>query len=58
MPLVNVYLIEGVFTPEQNCEMIHQLTEAMVRIEDDGQPRPLPPDLSYHVPRCRRRAAS
>jgi hypothetical protein len=30
MPLVNVRLIEGVFTPEQKSEMIHQLTEAMV----------------------------
>ena len=122
MPLVNVHLIEGVFTLEQNSEMIHQLTETMVRIEgenlrpgtwmivdevksgdwgiggkafttadvhalqgkvparrprlespdrdtqvrlpgsprieDDGQPRPLPRDLSYRVPRCRRRAAS
>jgi Tautomerase enzyme len=27
MPLVNVRLIEGVFTPEQKREMIHQLTD-------------------------------
>ncbi len=32
MPLVNVRLIEGVFTPDQKSEMIHQLTETMVRI--------------------------
>jgi 4-oxalocrotonate tautomerase len=33
MPLVNVRLIEGVFTPEQKREMIRQLTETMVEIE-------------------------
>ena len=36
MPLVNVRLIEGVFTPEQKSEMIHQLTEIMVRIEGEN----------------------
>jgi 4-oxalocrotonate tautomerase len=36
MPLVNVRLIEGVFTPEQKTEMIHQLTETMVRIEGEN----------------------
>ena len=36
MPLVNVRLIEGVFTPEQKSEMIHQLTETMVRIEGEN----------------------
>jgi 4-oxalocrotonate tautomerase len=36
MPIVNVRLIEGVFTPEQKSEMIHQLTEAMVRIEGEN----------------------
>jgi 4-oxalocrotonate tautomerase len=36
MPLVNVRVIEGVFTPEQKTEMIHQLTEAMVRIEGEN----------------------
>jgi 4-oxalocrotonate tautomerase family enzyme len=35
MPLVNVRLIEGVFTPEQKREMIHQLTETMVDIEGE-----------------------
>lgn len=36
MPLVTVRLIEGVFTPEQKREMIHQLTETMVRIEGEN----------------------
>jgi 4-oxalocrotonate tautomerase len=36
MPLVNVRLIEGVFTPEQKHEMIHQLTETMVEIEGEN----------------------
>jgi 4-oxalocrotonate tautomerase len=36
MPLVNVRLIEGVFTPEQKSEMIHQLTETMVRFEGEN----------------------
>jgi 4-oxalocrotonate tautomerase len=36
MPLVNVRLIEGVFTPEQKSEMIHQLTETMVKIEGEN----------------------
>jgi 4-oxalocrotonate tautomerase len=36
MPLVNVRLIEGVFTQEQKREMIHQLTETMVKIEGEN----------------------
>ena len=36
MPLVNVRVIEGVFTPEQKSEIVHQLTEAMVRIEGEN----------------------
>jgi 4-oxalocrotonate tautomerase len=36
MPLVNVRLIEGVFTPEQKREMIYQLTETMVEIEGEN----------------------
>ena len=36
MPLVNVKLIEGVFTPEQKQEMIHKLTETMVEIEGEN----------------------
>ena len=36
MPLVNVRVIEGVFTPEQKREMIRQLTETMVEIEGEN----------------------
>jgi 4-oxalocrotonate tautomerase len=36
MPLVNVRLIEGVFTPEQKSEIIHGLTEAMVAVEGEA----------------------
>jgi 4-oxalocrotonate tautomerase len=36
MPLVNVKLIEGVFTPTQKQEMIRKLTDAMVAIEGEN----------------------
>jgi 4-oxalocrotonate tautomerase len=36
MPLVNVRLIEGVFTPEQKREIIHGVTEAMVAVEGEA----------------------
>jgi 4-oxalocrotonate tautomerase len=36
MPLVNVKLIEGVFTPAQKREMIRKLTDAMVAIEGES----------------------
>jgi 4-oxalocrotonate tautomerase len=36
VPLINVRLVEGVFTPEQKREMIHQLTETMVEIEGEN----------------------
>ncbi len=36
MPLVNVKLIEGVFTPKQKREMIRKLTDAMVSIEGEN----------------------
>lgn len=36
MPLVNVKLIEGVFTPKQKQQMIQQLTETMVSIEGEN----------------------
>ncbi|MGI8955749.1 MAG: tautomerase family protein [Chthoniobacterales bacterium] len=36
MPLVNVKLIEGVFTPEQKQEMVRKLTDAMVSIEGEN----------------------
>ncbi len=36
MPLVNVRLVEGVFTPAQKQEMIRKLTDAMVLIEGEN----------------------
>ena len=36
MPLINVKLIEGVFTKEQKQEMARSLTEAMVAIEGEN----------------------
>ena len=36
MPLVNVKLMEGVFTPTQKQEMIRKLTDAMVSIEGEN----------------------
>jgi 4-oxalocrotonate tautomerase len=36
MPLVNVKLIEGVFTHMQKQEMIRKLTETMVSIEGEN----------------------
>ncbi len=36
MPLVNVKLIEGVFTEEQKREMVVRLTETMVAIEGEN----------------------
>jgi 4-oxalocrotonate tautomerase len=36
MPLVNVKLIEGVFTSAQKQEMIRKLTETMVSIEGEN----------------------
>lgn len=36
MPLVNVKLIEGVFTPEQKQTMIRKLTDTMVSIEGEN----------------------
>ena len=36
MPLINVKLIEGVFTPAQKKEMITGLTDAMVSIEGES----------------------
>ncbi len=36
MPLVNVKLIEGVFTPSQKKEMIRRLTDTMVSIEGEN----------------------
>ena len=36
MPLINVKVIEGVFTPQQRQDMVRRLTDAMVEIE--GEP--------------------
>jgi 4-oxalocrotonate tautomerase len=36
MPLINVKLIEGVFTGEQKQQMIERLTDAMVSIEGEN----------------------
>ena len=36
MPLVNVRVIEGVFTPAQKQEMIRKLTDTMVSIEGEA----------------------
>lgn len=33
MPLINVRLIEGVFTPSQKQAIVRNLTEAMVAVE-------------------------
>ena len=35
MPLVDIQLIEGVFTPEQKKQMIEKVTDAMVEIEGE-----------------------
>lgn len=36
MPLIQVNLIEGVFTPEQKQQIIHKLTDAMVEVEGEA----------------------
>ena len=36
MPLINVKLIEGVFSGEQKQQMIERLTDAMVSIEGEN----------------------
>lgn len=36
MPLVNVRVIEGVFTDEEKREMIRRITETMVEIEGEN----------------------
>jgi 4-oxalocrotonate tautomerase len=40
MPLLNVKLMEGVFTPAQKQDMIRKLTDTMVSIEGESL-RPL-----------------
>lgn len=36
MPLVNIEVIENVFTPEQKKEMIEKVTNAMISIEGEA----------------------
>ena len=36
MPLINVKLIENVFTPRQKSEIIRKLTDVMVEIEGEN----------------------
>ena len=36
MPLVDIQLIEDVFTPDQKQEMIRKVTDAMVAIEGEA----------------------
>ncbi len=36
MPLLNVKMIEGVFTPTQKQDMIRKLTDTMVSIEGES----------------------
>lgn len=36
MPLVDIHVIEGVFTPEQKKEMIEKVTNTMVEIEGEA----------------------
>lgn len=36
MPLINVKIIEGVFTDSQKQEMVEKLTDAMVTIEGEN----------------------
>ena len=36
MPLINVKMLEGVFTPTQKQEMIRKLTDTMVSIEGEN----------------------
>ena len=35
MPMVDIQLIEGVFTPEEKAEMIEKVTNTMVEIEGE-----------------------
>lgn len=36
MPMVDIQLIKGVFTPEQKKQMIEKITQAMVDIEGEA----------------------
>jgi 4-oxalocrotonate tautomerase len=36
MPLVDIHVIKGVFTPDQKSEMIKRVTDAMVSVEGEN----------------------
>ena len=36
MPLVDIQLIKGVFSPEQKMTMIRKVTDAMVQVEGEA----------------------
>lgn len=36
MPLIDIHVIRGVFTPEQKSEMIAKVTDAMVSVEGEN----------------------
>jgi 4-oxalocrotonate tautomerase len=36
MPLIQVKVIEGVFSPEQKLEIVQKLTDAMVSVEGEN----------------------
>jgi 4-oxalocrotonate tautomerase len=36
MPLVDIQVIKGVFTPEQKTTMISKVTDAMVQVEGEN----------------------
>lgn len=36
MPLVDIHVIKGVFTPQQKIEMITRVTDAMVAVEGEN----------------------
>ncbi|MCJ8190604.1 tautomerase family protein [Sphingomicrobium aestuariivivum] len=36
MPLTTIDVIKDVFTAEQKAQLIHEVTEAMVRVEGEG----------------------
>jgi 4-oxalocrotonate tautomerase len=36
MPLINIKVIEGVFTPDQKHDIVRKLTDAMVGIEGEN----------------------
>lgn len=36
MPLIDIHVIKGVFTPQQKSEMIAKVTDAMVSVEGEN----------------------